>query len=55
MIKLLVSIAGADFSYAPGETVSLDAELERRLIDSGQAEEVNERVKPNHRTKRTAS
>ncbi|HQU87567.1 MAG TPA: hypothetical protein PLC58_03185 [Denitromonas sp.] len=38
MIKLLVSIAGADFSHAPGETVSFDAETEKRLIESGQAE-----------------
>lgn len=39
MVKLLVSIAGDDFSYAPGEVVKLDAELEKRLIESGQAEE----------------
>ena len=40
MIKLLVSIAGDDFSYLPGETVSFDKEMEKRLIDSGQAEAV---------------
>lgn len=40
MIKLLTSIAGADFSYAAGEKVSLDKDYERRLVDSGQAEEV---------------
>ncbi len=40
MIKLLVSVAGADFSHAPGETVSLDKDFERRLVESGQAEAV---------------
>lgn len=40
MIKMLTGIAGADFSYSPGEQVELDAETEQRLIDSGQAEAV---------------
>lgn len=40
MIKLLVSIASEDYSYVPGETVTLDAETEKRLIASGQAERV---------------
>jgi len=40
MIKLLVSIAGADFTYYPGEEVTLDKDYEKRLIDSGQAEPV---------------
>ena len=40
MVKLLVSIAGADFSYAPGEKVTFDKETEKRLIESGQAEPV---------------
>lgn len=54
MVKLLVSIAGADFSHAPGETVSLDAELERRLVESGQAEEVKPSAKSTDSAKRTA-
>lgn len=40
MIKLLVSMASAEYSYAPGEIVTLDAGTEKRLIDSGQAEKV---------------
>jgi hypothetical protein len=40
MIKLLVSIAGADFAHAPGEVVTLDAATEKNLIESGQAEPV---------------
>jgi hypothetical protein len=40
MIKLLTGMAGADFSYAAGDTVKLDKDLEKRLIDSGQAEAV---------------
>jgi hypothetical protein len=43
MVKLLVSIAGPDFSHAPGEKVSLNKELERRLIESGQAEPVTQK------------
>lgn len=40
MIKLLVSMAGDNFSYSAGEEVSLDKDYEQRLIDSGQAEPV---------------
>jgi|14BtaG_2_1085337.scaffolds.fasta_scaffold00960_5 hypothetical protein len=40
MIKLLTALAGADFSYRAGETVSLDKDFEKRLVDSGQAESV---------------
>ena len=40
MVKLLTSIAGADFSYGPGEKASFDADTEKRLIESGQAEAV---------------
>jgi hypothetical protein len=46
MIKLLVSIASEDYSYSPGETVSLDAETEKRLIESGQAEAVKSAKAP---------
>ena len=49
MIKLLVSIAGADFSYAPGQEVSIDKKTDKRLIDSGQAVEV--KAKPNPKAK----
>ena len=42
MVKLLVSIAGPDFAYAPGEVVSLDKETEKRLVETGQAEPVKE-------------
>lgn len=56
MIKLLVSVAGADFSHAPGEMVTLDPEFERRLIESGQAEpvEVKSRAKSDKRTNKSA-
>jgi hypothetical protein len=47
MIKLLVSMAGADFSYSAGATVSLDKDWEKRLIDSGQAVEVKRATKTN--------
>ena len=40
MIKLLTAMSGADFSYSPGETVKLDKEHEKRLVESGQAEYV---------------
>lgn len=40
MIKLLVSVAGADFAYSPGDVVTLDKNYEKRLVDSGQAEPV---------------
>ncbi len=40
MIKLLVSIASKDYSYSPGEKVTLDAKTEDRLVSSGQAEKV---------------
>ena len=40
MIKLNTSIASNEFSYAAGETVSLDAQTEKRLIETGQAERV---------------
>ncbi len=40
MIKLLVSIASEDYSYSPGEKVTLDAQTEARLVSSGQAEKV---------------
>lgn len=40
-IKLLTGLAGADYSYAPGEVVTdLDKDHEKRLIESGQAERV---------------
>lgn len=45
MVKLLVSVAGAGFSHAPGEKVTLDKDFERRLIESGQAEPVRGRQK----------
>jgi len=46
MIKLLTSMAGDTFSYVAGETVTLDAATEKRLIDSGQAEKVETKAKP---------
>lgn len=45
MIKLLVSIAGADFSHGAGQVVSLDKDLEARLIETGQAEAVKKTTK----------
>lgn len=39
-VKMLVGIAGADFSCSPGEEIELDAETEKRLVESGQAEKV---------------
>lgn len=48
MIKLLVSIAGDNYSFVPGEEVSLDKiekGLEKRLIDSGQAEPMKSATK----------
>ena len=40
MVKLNTSMAGDGFAYLPGETVSLDKETEKRLVESGQAEYV---------------
>lgn len=54
MVKLNTSMAGEGFAYLPGETVSLDKETERRLVDSGQAEYVNAN-RTNRKTKRSAS
>jgi hypothetical protein len=39
-VKMLVAIAGADFSYYSGQEIELDAETEKRLVESGQAEKV---------------
>jgi hypothetical protein len=38
-VKLLTSIAG-DVTASVGETVTLDKDFEKRLVDSGQAEYV---------------
>ena len=46
MIKLLVSVAGADFSYHPGEVVSFDPQTDARYVESGQAEYIKDEVKP---------
>jgi hypothetical protein len=40
MVKLLVSVAGDDYAYSPGEIVTLDEDYEARLVESGQAEPV---------------
>jgi hypothetical protein len=48
MIKLNTSIAGDSFSYAAGDTVTLDAKTEKRLIETGQAEKV---TKPQEKNK----
>ena len=37
-IKLLVSMAGADFTYQFGEEITLDDATAQRLIETGQAE-----------------
>lgn len=42
MIKLLTGMAGANFSYSAGETVTLDKDTERRLVESGQAEVIKQ-------------
>jgi hypothetical protein len=38
-----------NYSYSPGEKVSLDADHEKRMIESGQAEEVKAE-KPSKKT-----
>lgn len=40
MIKLLTSYSGQDGSHHYGETITLDKDTERRLVESGQAEVV---------------
>ena len=52
MIKLLTSMAGEGFAYGYGETVELDAEYEKRLVESGQAELIS-KPKPAKVTKNT--
>ena len=52
MIKLLTSIAGADFAHNPGATVELDKDYEKRLVDSGQAEYVKTEPKPKAKVKK---
>lgn len=54
MVKLNTSMAGEGFAYLPGETVSLDKETEKRLVDTGQAEYVNEN-RTARKAKRAAS
>ena len=49
MIKLLTSMASADYSYTFGQIVKLDAKTEKALIDSGQAEKV---VEPKEKAKK---
>ena len=44
-VKLRTGIAGDDFPYSPGQIVSFDAETEKRLIASGQAEAVTAKKK----------
>lgn len=39
-VRMLTSIAGPGLALGYGEVAHLDAETERRLIDSGQAEPV---------------
>ena len=43
-IRLLTSIAGIDFSHASGEIIEVDDAYSIRLIESGQAEIVDEPV-----------
>jgi len=45
MIRLLTSMASATAAFSKGDVVELDAEVERRLIKSGQAEAVRPEVK----------
>lgn len=42
-IKLNTSIASATWSHAAGEIVDFDAQTAKRLIESGQAEAVEEK------------
>jgi len=39
-IKLLTSMAGADFSYQYGDEITIDDATAQRLIETGQAEKV---------------
>ena len=39
-VTLNTGMAGADFSYAPGEVVDFDKETAKRIVDSGQGEYV---------------
>jgi len=45
MIRLLTNMASATRTYDIGEVVSLDADVEARLIASGQAEPIKPEVK----------
>lgn len=42
-VKLLVSRGGIDFSQQAGETVDVDPETAKRMIEDGQAEPVAEK------------
>lgn len=54
MIKLLVSVAGENFSYQPGDKVSFDPETDARYVDSGQAEYIEDEVKRGDKASNTA-
>lgn len=56
-VKLLVSMAGADFAHSPGEIVDLKTAWAERLIASGQAEkiETKKKEKATARSRETAA
>jgi hypothetical protein len=43
-ITLLTSIAGENFSYAPGDEISVDAAEAKRFLEAGLAEPVAKRA-----------
>lgn len=43
-VKILVSIAGLDFSFSAGQIVAVSKELGEDLVRAGHAEQVTERA-----------
>lgn len=54
-VKMLTSMAGADFNYAPGQIIEVDSEIARAWHDAHLAEIVKEEEqKPAAKTKEKA-
>lgn len=49
-VKLFTSIAGEGISHHAGEVVTLEKDYEERLIKSGQAEKIAEKVAAKKKT-----
>ena len=43
-IKILVSVAGADFSYSPGEVADMPRKRAEEFIRIGHAEEIKSKI-----------